>query len=278
VGHISLQPAVTVLGASVGIGQLLGTVQDAPSPSNPTTVQHAHMAVWDEANCDNGAASYINSDPFSGSRRMQCAPDLYAGGPVNNGQWGKTVLIRPTNAVAMANTPFWDICNSPFRSNIGWLEDQGITTGCVDGTMYCPTSNVLRDQMATFLARAYNYPAAATNYFWDDNGNFHEPDINRIAQAGITSGCGGGMYCPSSPVERWAMVVFLYRAEGLSPSYVNYFDDDNGMWYEPNLNSAYEATILNGCAYSLACPNVLVSREVMAAFIYRALNRCEICL
>jgi S-layer family protein len=39
-------------------------------------------------------------------------------------------------------------------------------------------------------------------------------DINAIALAGITSGCGGGNYCPDAPVTRAQMAAFMHR--GLS--------------------------------------------------------------
>src|SRR5262245_48541848 len=41
---------------------------------------------------------------------------------------------------------------------------------------------------------------------------FHAP-VETIIRDGITSGCGGGNYCPSSPVTRAQMAVFLLRAE-----------------------------------------------------------------
>jgi hypothetical protein len=46
--------------------------------------------------------------------------------------------------------------------------------------------------MASFLARALNLPAATADFFTDDAGSIHEADINRIAEAGITTGLGGG--------------------------------------------------------------------------------------
>jgi hypothetical protein len=36
-----------------------------------------------------------------------------------------------------------------------------------------------------------------------------------LLAAGITGGCGGGAYCPDSPVTRGQMAVFLSRALGL---------------------------------------------------------------
>jgi hypothetical protein len=68
--------------------------------------------------------------------------------------------------------------------------------------------------MASFLSRALGLPDAAQDYFGDDTGSVHEPDINRFAQAGITNGCAPGYYCPSMPVLREQMAAFLHRALG----------------------------------------------------------------
>lgn len=42
---------------------------------------------------------------------------------------------------------------------------------------------------------------------------FH-PQISAIALAGITTGCGGGNYCPAEGVRRDAMAAFMHRGMG----------------------------------------------------------------
>ena len=52
-------------------------------------------------------------------------------------------------------SPFSDVlADSRFCRNIERLVNLGITQGCAQG-MYCPSNNVLRDEMAAFLARAF---------------------------------------------------------------------------------------------------------------------------
>lgn len=53
--------------------------------------------------------------------------------------------------------------------------------------------------------------------FADDNGNLHEADINRVAEAGIVNGCGGGNYCPSGQVTREQVAVYFYRSDPYRP-------------------------------------------------------------
>ena len=58
--------------------------------------------------------------------------------------------------------------------------------------------------------------------FVDDDGNLHEGTIEAIFAAGITTGCGPALYCPTSPVTREQMAVFPHtrhstRAPRLRP-------------------------------------------------------------
>ena len=81
--------------------------------------------------------------------------------------------------------------------------------------------------MASFLARALNLPATPTDYFTDDEGSSYENDIDRVREAGITTGCGAGLYCPASNVTRAQMASFLVRALGLSAGAdIDYFTDE----------------------------------------------------
>ena len=98
------------------------------------------------------------------------------------------------------------------------------------------------------------------------------PDINRIAQAAITNGCGGGMYCPAPSVTREEMASFLSRALGLPAAPADYFWDDTGSPHEDAINRLAAAGITNGCGGGKYCPSQSVTREEMAAFLHRAFD------
>jgi hypothetical protein len=113
---------------------------------------------------------------------------------------------------------FTDVLPSAYYAS--WVEqlyEDGITGGCsVSPLMYCPSAKVSRAQMAVFLLKAKHgkdyQPPAATGKFSDvPQGSFFEPWIEQLAEEGITAGCGAGIYCPSSPVTRAQMAVFLTR-------------------------------------------------------------------
>ena len=100
-----------------------------------------------------------------------------------------------------------------------WIEQlaaEGITGGCGNGN-YCPETVVTRDQMAVFLLRArhggtYAPPTATGSMFGDvPLGYWADKWIEQLSVEGITGGCGGGNYCPSTPVSRAQMAVFLVR-------------------------------------------------------------------
>ena len=166
---------------------------------------------------------------------------------------------------------FNDIGISSFRSDIVWNAEQGITTGCGAG-LFCPTANVPRDQMASFLSRALDLSGPAPNAYTDDNGNPHEPNINLVAREAIASGCGGTNYCPSALVKRDQMASFLSRALDLSGAAPNAFTDDNGNIHEVNINLVARDGIASGCGGTNYCPSSNVTRGQMAAFLHRAFD------
>jgi glucose/arabinose dehydrogenase len=166
---------------------------------------------------------------------------------------------------------FSDIASSTFIDDIHWLFYEGITGGC-GGGRFCPTSAVTRVQMAQFLVRAFNHPSTTTDYFTDDNGITGESSINALAEAGITGGCAPNLFCPTRPVTRAQMAIFLVNELNLPPSGTDFFDDDDGKTGESSINALAAAGLTGGCGTRRYCPTSNVTREQMAAFLHRALT------
>lgn len=167
---------------------------------------------------------------------------------------------------------FSDIVSSTFINDIDWLAREGITGGC-GGTRFCPKSPVSRVQMAQFLDRALDLPPTTTNYFRDDDGITGEASIDRLAAAGFTGGCAADRYCPSDPVTREQMAMFLDRAFELDDTSTDFFSDDSGRTGEVAINRLAAARLTGGCGVGRYCPTASVTREQMAAFLHRALTR-----
>ena len=103
---------------------------------------------------------------------------------------------------------------------VDWIEKlyaDGITSGCVASPLtYCPDDPVTRAQMAKFLLKAkhgaaYTPPAVGgSTGFGDVSTSYWAAAwIKQLAAEGITSGCGGGNYCPDDSVTRAQMAKFL---------------------------------------------------------------------
>ena len=167
---------------------------------------------------------------------------------------------------------FTDIANSTFIDSIHWLLYEGITVGC-GGTRFCPTAAVTREQMAIFLVRTFDHPPvpSGTDYFTDDEGRSGEASINALRHAGITSGCGSPtLYCPTRPVTRAQMAIFLDKELNPPDTGTDFFDDDDGKTGESSINRLAAAGITGGCGTRRYCPTASVTRGQMAAFLRRA--------
>jgi hypothetical protein len=110
-------------------------------------------------------------------------------------------------------------CPSPFADWIEELSLEGITGGCGNGN-YCPANPVTRQQMAVFLLKSEHgssyTPPACTGVFFDVPCPSPFADwIEELAGEAITGGCGGGDFCPTNPVTRGQMAVFLTATYGL---------------------------------------------------------------
>ena len=109
---------------------------------------------------------------------------------------------------------------------VSWIEKlyhDNITNGCITSPLsYCPDMTVTRDQMAKFLLVAkhgagYTPPAVGGSTGFGDVPISHWAAawIKQLAAEGITSGCGGGNYCPDQIVTRAQMAKFLVFTFGL---------------------------------------------------------------
>ncbi len=142
-------------------------------------------------------------------------PRFCPGTMVSRGQLA-SFLARALDLPPASRDYFLDDNGSPHEDNTNRVAEARITRGDASGR-YNPAGSVTRDQMASFLVRAFSLAATSEDRFTDDTGNVHEANINAVAVAGITSGCGTSAYCPSRTVVRAQMASFLGRALRLTP-------------------------------------------------------------
>ncbi len=151
-----------------------------------------------------------------------CGPDLFC--PDTN-------ITRAQMAIfivraVMGGDDFTLLQQTPYFADVPagsfgfqWIQkmfELGITGGCT-ATDFCPNESLTRAQMAIFIVRArYGTTTAfdipATPYFSDVSpSTFGYTWIQRMRFDNITTGCGIGLFCPTNPVTRGQMAVFLMR-------------------------------------------------------------------
>ena len=122
--------------------------------------------------------------------------------------------------------------------------------------------------------------SAGAGYFSDDDGSVHEPALDALASQGVLAGieCGEGLICPSEPLKRWEMAVWLARAlDGVEPASVEterFSDVDYDLWWAPFVERLFDMGVTVGCRREPRhyCPDAGVTRAKMATFLKRAFS------
>ncbi len=213
------------------------------------------------------AAAALSAPLLSASTSFNAAYLTPASGPAAGGtavavvgnqfQSGATVSVGGADAGASVTSSTRIGATAPSR-NPGSVYDVVVTNGGGG-----PVSVLPRAWFADFL----DVPAASP---------FHEP-VEQMVRDGITSGCGGGNYCPSSSITRAQMAVFLLRA-GHGAAYVpppatgTIFADVAASDFAADwIEELYAEGITGGCGTSPLryCPNNPITRGQMAAFLLK---------
>ncbi len=168
---------------------------------------------------------------------------------------------------------FFDDDGSPHQEDIEALRAAGVVDGCnANGDAFCPEEGLTRGQLAKLLSRALELPDTSTDFFSDDDGSPFESAINAVAAAGITNGCGPGLFCPDRVASRAELAAFVSRALDLPDTEADYFEDDNSSPFQEAVNSMAAAGLTYGCGEERFCPDSEVSREQAASFVVRAMT------
>ena len=174
-----------------------------------------------------------------------------------------------------------------FYPYIQAVYEAGITAGCTQSPrLYCPDGTVTRAQMAVFLERGIRGstyappPMGSSTGFGDVPATYWAGAwIKQLAADGITSGCGGGRYCPEASVTRAQMAVFLLRSKygsAYSPPAVGgstgFGDVLPSYWAAAWIKQLVAEGITAGCGSNNYCPEQAVTRGQMAVFLVRTFN------
>ncbi len=168
-----------------------------------------------------------------------------------------------------------------YESALDALAERGILEGteCGEGLM-CPDEVMERWVMAVWLVRVLDGAdpegVASTRFVDVGADEWWMPFVERLAELGVTKGCAvePARFCPEQPVTRAQMATFLTRAFFLERADTAGFVDTAGNTHEENIDALAAVRITLGCDVDPPrfCPEALVTRGQMAAFVARALN------
>ncbi len=177
---------------------------------------------------------------------------------------------------------FLDVPSSQqFYGYVTTLVTSKITVG-VGGGNYGVDAPTLRQQMAVFILKAEHglcyTPPPCVGIFPDVpcSSNF-APWIEAMFNEGITGGCGGGNFCPTNPVRRDQMAVFLLKGEHGS-SYVPptcqgiFLDVPCPSTFANWIEQLSAESITGGCGGGNYCPASNNTRGQMAVFITKTFH------
>jgi len=205
--------------------------------------------------------------------------------------------LANTRNILFSNSP----TDTPENGHWAWswveaMYELGLTNG-IGGGNFGPDQVISRAEMAAFLSRVLNtftwgaipVAGAGTGTVFSDvpAGYWAAGEIEQLEDLGITSGCGGGNFCPGALVTRAEMAKFIeltYRTvvtygggasfdtniNVITPGAV-FVDVPAGHWALAWIDELWADFLTNGCRVSgvdtYFCPEDSVTRGQMAKFI-----------
>ena len=193
------------------------------------------------------------------------------------------MAFLPSSAAAQTGG-YSDVPGDAYYSTpVAELDKAGVFDGtqCQTGG-FCPGEPIDRATVAVWIVRILDGqdPPLGLKSRFDDVDcclpAFYPPFIERLAQLGVTRGCGDGTgFCPNRTTTRAEMAVFLSRAfdlpDGSNPGFS---DVPNDAWYAADVARLAASGITVGCGDGTRfCPSGITTRAEMATFLFRAIPR-----
>lgn len=181
-------------------------------------------------------------------------------------------VLSPREGATFCDVPV----DAYYATPVARLHADGVMRGTLCESGFCPSEPIDRKTMAVWMVRVLDgwdpQPITRSRFDDVDAAGFHAPFIERMAELGVTRGCGDRSgFCPDRNVSRAEMAVFLSRAYSLPDGPAPGFTDvPDGAWYAADVAKLAASGITVGCADGLFCPGRDTTRGQMATFLHRA--------
>lgn len=144
----------------------------------------------------------------------------------------------------------------------GWYADKGLTK---------KITSVKLDANTTVYAKWTEAPVSGLPFGDVKSGDWFYNDVKYVYEKGMMAGTAADVFAPNATTTRAMIVTILYRLEG-SPAVTGtsaFVDVPAGQWYTDAVNWAAANQIVKGTSATTFAPNDSITREQMAAILYR---------
>lgn len=144
----------------------------------------------------------------------------------------------------------------------GWYADKGLTK---------KITSVKLDANTTVYAKWTEAPVSGLPFGDVKSGDWFYNDVKYVYDKGMMAGTAADVFAPNATTTRAMIVTILYRLEG-SPAVTGtsaFVDVPAGQWYTDAVNWAAANQIVKGTSATTFAPNDSITREQMAAILYR---------
>ena len=144
----------------------------------------------------------------------------------------------------------------------GWYADKGLTK---------KITSVKLDANTTVYAKWTEAPVSGLPFGDVKTADWFYNDVKYVYEKGMMAGTAADVFAPNATTTRAMIVTILYRLEG-SPAVTGtsaFVDVPAGQWYTDAVNWAAANQIVKGTSATTFAPNASITREQMAAILYR---------
>ena len=147
-----------------------------------------------------------------------------------------------------------------YNNAVSTMVNAGILNGYSDGT-FKPNANITRAEFATIAARFLSNSYSLNDRFYDTEGHWAEPYINRAAEVGWINGYNDGSFKPDRAITRAEAVTLVNAVLGREPHedhllsrMVTWPDNPKSAWYYEDIQEAtnsHDYVWASGNAYEI---------------------------